>query len=399
MCKKTISMCQGKGSLSHNNREFSAKNIDPSRTADNIVFIQQDLGEAYHRLFDEAVERYNARQKRNDRKIGDYFEHLFNRPPSKSVITGANKQKNFYEDLVQIGTKDDTGVGTPDAEIAKECLREYIEGFQERNPNFHIFNAVMHLDEATPHLHIDYIPIGHFGRGLDTRNAMAKALEEMGYGTGANAINRWRLSEWEVLKNICLAHGIEISEPKKSRGYSYTVEEYGEHQDEIRRLNEEKEQALSERDEVRAELEKVSKKKVKLDEIEGIEIKESMFGKKVTLAKEDYDKLSDTAKKYVAMVKSTKKLKAEHDTAVQERDELKAKLSAVSSELAVYKKKEEDARYFSRDKMKKEANRISREEELSCELKKAKAFISACGLSDDYQQYKYNSTTRKNVLE
>lgn len=392
MCKKTISMCQGKGSLSHNNREFSAKNIDPSRTADNIVFIQQDLGDAYHQLFDEAVERYNAHQKRNDRKIIDYFEHLFNRPPSKSVITGANKQKSFYEDLVQIGTKDDTGVGTPDAEIAKECLREYIEGFQERNPNFYIFNAVMHLDEATPHLHIDYIPIGHFGRGLDTRNAMAKALEEMGYGTGANAINRWRLAEWEVLKNICLAHGIEISEPKKSRGYSYTVEKYGEHQDEIRRLNEEKEQALSERDEVRAELEKAAKKKVKLDEIEGIEVKESMFGKKVTLAKEDYDKLSDTAKKYVAMVKSTKKLKAEHDTAVQERDELKAKLSAVSSELATYKKKEEDARYFSRDKMKKEANRISREDELSRELRKAKAFISACGLSDDFARYKFNKT-------
>lgn len=79
MNTKTISMCQGKGSLSHNNRKFSAKNIDPSRTADNIVFIQQDLGDAYHRLFDGAVERYNARQKRKDRMIGDYFEHLFHR--------------------------------------------------------------------------------------------------------------------------------------------------------------------------------------------------------------------------------------------------------------------------------------------------------------------------------
>ena len=76
---KTISMCQGKGCLSHNNREFSAKNIDSSRTADNIVFIQQDLGETYHQLFDEAVERYNARQKRKDRRISDYFQHLFNR--------------------------------------------------------------------------------------------------------------------------------------------------------------------------------------------------------------------------------------------------------------------------------------------------------------------------------
>lgn len=399
MNTKTISMCQGKGSLSHNNREFTAKNIDSSRTAGNIVFVRQDLGETYDQLFGAAAERYNARQKRNDRKINNYFQHLFNREPSKSVITGANKQKSFYEDLVQIGTKDDTGVGTPDAEIAVACLREYIEGFQQRNPNFYVFNAVMHLDEATPHLHIDYIPVGHFSNGLDTRNAMAKALEEMGYGKGANAINRWRLAEWEVLHQICTAHGIEIAEPKKFRGYSYTTEEYGKHKDEIKRLEEEKAQALNERDEARAELDKAAKKKVKLDEIEGIEVKESMFGKKVTLSKEDYDTLSDTAKKYVAMVKTNKKLKSEHDTAVQERDKLKTQLTAVSSELAAYKKAEKEKAYFTREKLNKEAKRISREDELSRELKKTKAFISACGLSSNYQQFRYNSTTRKNVLE
>lgn len=254
MCKKSISMCQGKGSLSHNNREFTAKNIDSLRTADNIVFVRQDLGEAYHRLFDKAVERYNTRQKRNDRKICDYFHHLFNREPSASVITGTNKQKSFYEDLVQIGTKDDTGVGSADSEIAVACLSEYMNGFQERNPNFHVFNAVMHLDEATPHLHIDYIPTGHFEKGLDTRNAMAKALEEMGFGKGANAINRWRLSEREELHKICLAHGIEISEPKKSRGYSYTTQEYGEYKDKIRELE-------AERDETVAEFEKLLRKK------------------------------------------------------------------------------------------------------------------------------------------
>lgn len=399
MSTKTISMCQGKGSLSHNNRDFTAKNIDSSRTADNIVFVQQELGKVYDQLFGDAVERYNARQKRNDRKISDYFQHLFNREPSASVITGANKQKSFYEDLVQIGTKDDTGVGTPDAEIAVAFLREYMESFQERNPNFYVFNAVMHLDEATPHLHIDYIPVGHFDRGLDTRNAMAKALEEMGHGKGANVINRWRLAEWEVLHQICTSHGIEISEPKKSRGYSYTVEEYGKHQDEIRRLNEEKEQALSERDEARVELDKAAKKKVKLDEIESIEAKESMFGKKVTLTKEDYDKLSDTAKKYVAMVKTSKKLRSEHDTAVQERDKLKKQLSAVSSELDTYKKAEKKKALFTREKLNKEAKRISREDELSRKLKKAEAFISACGLNSDYQQFRYNSTSRKNTLE
>ena len=95
MCQKTISMCQGKGSLSHNNRAFAAKNIDSSRTADNITFVHQNLRDAYDILFSDAVERYNARQKRNDRRIPDYFHHLFSREPSASVITGTNKQKRL----------------------------------------------------------------------------------------------------------------------------------------------------------------------------------------------------------------------------------------------------------------------------------------------------------------
>ena len=398
MSEKSISMCEGKGSLSHNNREFTAKNIDPSRTADNIVFVQQELGEAYHHLFDEAVEKYNARQKRNDRKIDDYFEHLFNRPPGKSFIVNSNKQKCFYEHLVYIGTKKDSGVGTPDAEITKECLREYMKGFQERNPNFYVFNAVMHLDESTPHLHIDYIPIGHFKSGLEVRNAKNKALEEMNFGKDAKANNRWRLSEWDILKNICNAHGIEISEPKKSRGYSYTVEEYGEYQDKINALTAEIERLTAERDETVAEFEKLSKKKVNITEIESIEAKESMFGKKVTLTKEDYDKLNDTAKKYVAMEKNIKKLKKERDTAVHECDKLKTQLTSVSSELAAYKKKEEDKRFFSREKMNAEGQRMKREEQLSRDLQKARAFISACGLSEDFARFKFNKT-RNTELE
>lgn len=398
MSEKSISMCEGKGSLSHNNREFTAKNIDSSRTPNNIMFVQQDLSEAYHQLFDEAVESYNAKQKRKDRRIGDYFEHLFNRPPSKSVITGTNKHKSFYEHLVYIGTRKDSGVGTPDAEITTECLREYMEGFQQRNPNFYVFNAVLHLDESTPHFHINYIPVGHFTRGLEVRNAKNKALEEMGFGNDAKSNDRWRRNEWDILKNICNAHGIEISEPKKSRGYSYTVEEYGEHQDRINALNAEIERLTAERDETVAEFEKLSKKKVNITEIESIEAKESMFGKKVTLTKDDYDKLSDTAKKYVAMEKNIKKLKKERDAAVQELGAIKQQFSAVSSELSAYKKKEEDKRFFSREKQNAEAKRIKREEQLSHDLQKARAFISACGLAEDFAKYRYNRS-RSTELE
>ena len=389
---KSISMCEGKGSLSHNNREFTARNIDSSRTPNNVVFVQQALSDAYHQLFDEAVEKYNARQKRNDRKIHNYFEYLFNRLPSKSIITGANKQKSFYEHLVYIGTRKDTAVGTPDAEITTECLREYMEGFQQRNPNLYVFNAVLHLDESTPHLHINYIPVGHFTRGLEVRNAKNKALEEMGFGNDAKSNDLWRRSEWDILKNICNAHDIGISEPKKSRGYSYTVEEYGEHQDKINALNAEIERLTAERDEAVAEFEKVSRKKVKLTEIDSVETGKTVFGGKVTVSQEDWENVSDLAKKEVASQKQTKKLRKERDEAVQERDKLKTQLAAVSSELSEYKKKEENKRYFSREKQKAEVQRIKREDQLTRDLQKARAFITACGLSDDFARYKYNKT-------
>ena len=123
-----------------------------------------------------------------------------------------------------------------------------------------------------------------------------------------------------------------------------------------------------------------------------------MFGKKVTLTKEDYDKLSDTAKKYVAMEKNIKKLKKERDAAVQELGAMKQQLAAVSSELSAYKKKEKDKRFFSREKMNAEGQRMKREEQLSRDLQKARAFISACGLADDFARYKFNKT-RNTELE
>ena len=238
---KTISFCQGKGSLSHNNRTFKPENVDSSKTKENITFVKIPIAEAYENCFSEAVERYNAKQKRADRRIKNgYFDYAFSHAPCNNVITAPDKRKSFYEDIVQIGCKDDTGTGTVDGKLAVECLKEYMENFQKRNPNFYVFNAVLHNDEATPHLHIDYIPIGHYKRGVDTQNGLAQALKEMGYGDGENAINRWRIAELNVLTEICTQHGIEISAPQKSRGYSFKVDEYKQHKDTINALEQHK---------------------------------------------------------------------------------------------------------------------------------------------------------------
>ncbi len=240
MTSRTISICQGKGSIGHNNRAFHTKNTDPARTKNNIVFVREPIGTAYDKLFAEAVERYNAKQKRSDRKIKNgYFEYQFGQPVMETKLTSPDKRKSFYEYLIQLGTMEDTGVGTEAAEKATACLCEYMRGFSERNPNFYVFNAVIHLDEKTPHLHIDYVPVGHYKRGVDTQNGIAQALKEMGYGTGKNAIAKWRQSEYLVFRRICEEQGFIISEPKKSRGVSFAVEEYKEIQQEKERLTEE----------------------------------------------------------------------------------------------------------------------------------------------------------------
>lgn len=225
---KTASLCQGKGSVSHNMRLFTANNVDSTRTKDNIMFVNIPQQEMDEKLFDEAIIEYNARQKRKDRKVTTgYYEHQFGRGYSPNVVTSADKRNSFYEDVVQIGDMNDTGVGTVDAEIAKAVLTEYMNGFEQRNPNFKVFCAVLHMDEATPHLHIDYVPIGHYSRGIPVQNGIAQALSEMGFGVGKNAIARWRQSEYEVLKSICIRYEIELAPPKKSVG-SKSVELYKE---------------------------------------------------------------------------------------------------------------------------------------------------------------------------
>ena len=331
MKEKRISFCQGKGSLTHNNRDFIAENVDRSRMRDNYTFIKKDIG---CHLFAESTKRYNAKQKRNDRKIhSTYYESLFHQKPSNSVVTAADKRKSFYEDVVQIGKK----------EVAS-CLKEYMAGYQQRNPNFVVFNAVLHMDEATSHLHIDYIPVGHYKRGQDTQNGIAQALKEMGFGSGKDAIARWRKSEIGVLNQICLAHGIRPLEPEKSRG-SMSVKEYKEARQEADKLKAENVQLKSENEgisrelaETKAMLEKANKKKVQLVDIENIVVKPTIFGNKVTLDKNDYDKLQALAEKEVVSIKQTRKLTATNQQLSRENTELKSTISQQAAEFAKYKK-------------------------------------------------------------
>lgn len=212
MGAKTISFPKGKGHLTHNNRDFISKNVVPERTSWNRIYMQESLEQAYEKCFGQALMDYNATQKRKDRRKENYL---------KEIENSGNKEKTFYENIVQIGKKEDTPVVdadgnlTEEAKVAIEILEQYAKTFQERNPNLYLFNCVMHLDEATPHLHIDYIPVAHgYKTGMETRNSLTKALQQMGFAKAVskkeNETVAWQQRERSYLTELCREKGIDI---------------------------------------------------------------------------------------------------------------------------------------------------------------------------------------------
>ena len=201
--ERTISAMIGKGSVNHNTRAFTAKNVDKNRSADNVEFCQEDIKQVYHKLFDEALERYNAKQKRKDRMIDNYYEK----------IRRGKQEKLFHEVIFQIGNKDDMNAKNEDGLLAKKILTEFMDEFQARNPNLYVFSAHLHMDEETPHLHIDFVPyITGSKRGLDTRVSLKSALAAEGFtdGTrGATELNQWIASEKKKLAIIMERYGVE----------------------------------------------------------------------------------------------------------------------------------------------------------------------------------------------
>ena len=201
--ERTISAMIGKGSVNHNTRAFAAKNVDKTRSADNVEFCQEDIKQVYHKLFDEARERYNAKQKRKDRMIDNYYEK----------IRRGKQEKLFHEVIFQIGNKDDMNAKNEDGLLAKRILTEFMDEFQARNPNLYVFSAHLHMDEETQHLHIDFVPyITGSKRGLDTRVSLKSALAAEGFagGTrGATELNQWIASEKQELAAVMERYGVE----------------------------------------------------------------------------------------------------------------------------------------------------------------------------------------------
>ena len=194
----------GDGVVAHNRRTYFAENVDPTRTHLNVEYCYTPIEEAYHQLFDAALAEFNAKQKRKDRCIENYYEK----------IRDGKQEKPFYEVIFQVGNKDDMGTAGENAELAKTILDKFYRSFLERNPQLHVYSAHLHMDEATPHLHIDFVPYvsGWKGKGLDTKVSLKQALKALGFAGGSkreSELNQWINAEKEQLAAVMERHGIE----------------------------------------------------------------------------------------------------------------------------------------------------------------------------------------------
>ena len=315
----------GDGVVAHNRRTYLAENVDPTRTHLNIEYCYTPIEEAYHQLFDAAQSEYNAKQKRKDRRIENYYEKICN----------GDQEKPFYEVIFQVGNKDDMGAAGENAELAKTILDKFYRSFLERNPHLHVYSAHLHMDEATPHLHIDFIPFTTGSkRGLSTRVSLKQALADQGItGEGRSLTERdlWVQREKEALAEIMLEHGIEW-------------EQKGEHKEHLSVLEFKREKRKEELAELEQSIERVQQQQVSIQAVEQVEAKPLPLTSKVAVDKEDFQNLVTAAQKFVVQEKQEGKLKRLLKEAKKTIADLKAKieslvteLSAVKAELAQYK--------------------------------------------------------------
>ena len=306
--KRTISGMTGKGSINHNCRRFHAENTDPERSHLNVEYCNENIKEVYHELFDEAVERYNAKQTRKDRCIDDYYEK----------IRSGKQEKLFHEIIMQIGNKEDCASDSRNGIIAAKVLDEYMKDFQQRNPTLRVFSAHLHMDEATPHLHIDFVPyITESKRGVDTRVSLKQALGALGFKGGSRGdteLNQWINAEKEQLALVMERHGIEW-EKKGTHEEHLSVLEYKKKERakevvELENLLEEKKNDIQNLNHMLQENQKVLE--VSEAEIEDVELKKAEAIQKAENVRKKVDKAEQELKNVAPLVSKVKKFAGDY---------------------------------------------------------------------------------------
>lgn len=289
-----------KGNFNHNRRTNSKvpQNVDPTKTAFNKILIDKDIRQVYDEVFGESIAEYNANQiakKHPERQKKDYY----------SSICHDKKTEPFREAVVQIGNKDKQ---IPRWE-SNEILQKFLKRFQENNPQLVVVGAYIHNDEATPHMHIDYVPVATYSKGLKKRVSNDKALNQMGYKTW----NDWKDSQMACLENLVREKGYDREYMNNSNRHIADVEQFKRVQKEVERQANNK------------------LEKMELPDIPAPEIKINPINKSesVKLSKAEFDKIKQVIDYQQTQITSLE----------AQKSDLSAKLKNVESKLDIARKK------------------------------------------------------------
>lgn len=182
------------------------------------IWHDEKIREAYERIFGDAVEKYNERQKRADRKISNYYNEI------------EKHAKKHVEYEMIVGVYSDKKSGYLDEEMQHDILKEFVDGWSERNPNLELIGAYYHADEqGEPHVHLDYVPVAHgYTRGMEIQNGLVKAFEEMGIEKKGRetAQIQWEKRENAVLERICRDYGLDVDHPREEGRKHLETEQY-----------------------------------------------------------------------------------------------------------------------------------------------------------------------------
>lgn len=281
----TMSIAKGRGDLRHNNREFRPKNADPQRKDKNITLVKEDLQKVYHELFDESVIKYNESQKRNDRKIKNYFDKIYR----------SKKEKPFYEFIIQVGNQNEQ----PSETKCKAILKEFNDMLIKDYPSLRVFNSVIHMDESTPHLHIDFVPVGDgYKKGMKKRASFKRVLKNL----GLSDFREFQNALFFKLEQISKQHNIERVSDVAIGAKHIPIQQYRE----IQRLAEQK-----------------------INDIDGMSVPRSSI--------KIYQKINAVPQEmYEEIVKDNAYRKAQNEALTGENEILRGQLSNLKTEKNVY---------------------------------------------------------------
>lgn len=212
---------------SKRNRKVTDKEGHIRKDGDYAIWADCDPKVAYDKIFGKAVADYNARQKRSDRKIENYY---------KSVCKDAKKHP-VYECIVGVYPKN----GKLSKQEQKLILNEYAQGWAQANPHLCLIGCYYHADEAgEPHIHLDYIPWSDgYKNGPERQAGLVRALEAQGFHKQGRetAQMQWTQAENRRLEAICKAHGLEVVHPMRGQHAKHiATKDYKYHKEQLELL-------------------------------------------------------------------------------------------------------------------------------------------------------------------